>query len=207
VKKRNHRHCQFPLFILFFVASISCNLSYPQGYGAINGKVIDKRTNVPVPHVNIYLSQTTIGTPSELDGSYTIYNIPAGSYKLIFNHVGYQLKLISVQIPANQLTEINVKLEEYVFSGEEMIVFDSLPKNWSKNLEEFQKIFIGSTPNSPYCKIINPEVLNFSYLSSNNFLCASSDSVILIENMALGYSIRVRLVSFEKKLKPSIQFS
>jgi hypothetical protein len=161
--------------------------------------VSDTHSKESLAHVNIYLSGTTIGAPSELDGSYQISKIPPGIYDLVFDHIGYNLKVISVQIIPNKVIEINSKLQKKVFSGEEVIVYESTPKAWKANLEKFQKIFIGSTKNAEKCKIINPEVLNFEYQSEYDLLSARSDSLIIVENLALGYRIKVRLLSFLKK--------
>jgi outer membrane receptor protein involved in Fe transport len=69
--------------------------------GKLSGKVLDKKTNEPVIGANIVIFERInsdgiaekmsrpIGCASELDGSYTILNIPSGMYNVKCSYVGY----------------------------------------------------------------------------------------------------------------------
>lgn len=87
----------------------------------ITGAVLSN--NERVPFVNIYLSKTKIGTNSDENGSYSLQNIPAGTYTLVLSCIGYQTKTIKLTFKKNQkiqrdfsLIEDN-SLDEIVVSG------------------------------------------------------------------------------------------
>lgn len=71
----------------------------------------------PVPGVNIFIQGTTVGTISDLDGSYKI-TVPGPDAVLIFSSIGY--KTFSATV-GNQ-TIINVSLEEDVTALGEVVV-------------------------------------------------------------------------------------
>ncbi len=77
-----------------------------------------------------------------------------------------------------------------------VVVEAKKPVEWEKNLKKFMKMFIGSTENAKKTRILNPEVLDFETNSEGTFL-AYSDSIIKIENNALGYDLDIVLEDFQ----------
>jgi hypothetical protein len=73
----------------------------------------------------------------------------------------------------------------------------SSPDEWRKLLPLFLHEFLGRSSNASKTHILNPHVINLARDSSSHFLIASSDSVIRVENNALGYQLSVVLSSFE----------
>jgi len=94
--------------------------------GKLTGIVTDKKTGEALPFVNVILEGTTIGAQSDLDGKYTILNIPPGIYKVRFAYVGYQSTVvqnihISIDLTTNQnaaLSESTVELAAIVVQGD-----------------------------------------------------------------------------------------
>ena len=94
--------------------------------GKLTGIVSDKKTGEALPFVNVILDGTTIGAQSDLDGKYTILNIPPGTYKVRFAYVGYQSTVvqnvhISIDLTTNQnaaLSESAVELAAIVVQGD-----------------------------------------------------------------------------------------
>ncbi len=82
----------------------------------VSGKVVDGK-NQPVPGVSVIITGTTHGTVTNIDGVYTITNVPDNA-KLKFSFVGMKTQEIEV---AGQ-TVINVVLKEDVESLEEVVV-------------------------------------------------------------------------------------
>jgi CDP-glycerol glycerophosphotransferase (TagB/SpsB family) len=68
--------------------------------------------------------------------------------------------------------------------------------DWKKNYEQFKKDFIGITENAKYCKVLNPHVLDLTYIRRKQTLEASSDEFLVVENNALGYRTKFLLNSF-----------
>ncbi len=71
------------LFALLSVTSSSF------GAGRIKGRVTDKQTNEPLVGANVQIVGTTYGAATGPDGFYTIFEIPAGVYRLTVRYVGY----------------------------------------------------------------------------------------------------------------------
>jgi len=90
--------------------------------GRIEGYVLDNLTTDPLPGANIYLEGTAFGAATDLDGKYIIPNVPAGSYKLIVNYVGYQDKIIDITVEEGETLKQNVALDFQVIEGETIVV-------------------------------------------------------------------------------------
>ena len=87
----------------------------------LSGKTTSK--GKALPFANIYLSNSKLGTYSNLNGVFELRNIPNGTYTLIASSVGYQSKSMKISFSGNQnltqnfdLNEDNV-LDEVVISG------------------------------------------------------------------------------------------
>jgi TonB-linked SusC/RagA family outer membrane protein len=83
----------------------------------VTGTVLDAKTNEPLIGVNIVFQGTTIGASTDIDGVYTL-NVPSLDGTLLFRYIGF----VSQEIPINGNTVINIRLEEEVIYGEELIV-------------------------------------------------------------------------------------
>jgi TonB-dependent SusC/RagA subfamily outer membrane receptor len=81
----------------------------------ISGRVI--AGGEPLPGVNIFIQGTTVGTISDLDGSYKL-TVPGPDAILIFSSIGYKTQQVTV---GNQTT-IDITLEEDVTALGEVVV-------------------------------------------------------------------------------------
>lgn len=99
--------------ILFGVLCVPLN-TFSQ---TITGTVVDAATNEPLIGVNIFLEGTSIGTTTNLDGEYSL-NVPSLEGTLVFRYVGFVTK----EVPINGNTVINVRLNEDVIYGSELVV-------------------------------------------------------------------------------------
>ncbi|MBP0902613.1 TonB-dependent receptor domain-containing protein [Mariniflexile gromovii] len=107
------------LLLLLFTATIS----YGQNTGSVVGKLTDKEYNdEPLAFANVLIKGTTKGTTSDIDGLYSIENLEAGSYTVIFSFVGYETQEIPVTIVANKVTEVNVPMGASAASLSEVII-------------------------------------------------------------------------------------
>jgi len=69
----------------------------------VQGHVFDAETNTPLPGANVFLANTTKGTSSGLDGSFTLASLPAIRLKLVVSFVGYKTQIFEV-LPGQPLT-------------------------------------------------------------------------------------------------------
>ena len=57
--------------------------------GAISGLITDAQTGEPVVGVSVLVEGTSLGASTDVDGRYTIINVPVGTYTLKMSSVGY----------------------------------------------------------------------------------------------------------------------
>ena len=99
-----------------------------QNVGKLAGIVKAAETGEPLPGANIQIVGTKLGAATDLDGIYYILNIPPGKYELSASMIGYKtMKVIDVIVNAGRTTNINFKLEEEVFEGQEVVVTAERP--------------------------------------------------------------------------------
>ena len=73
--------------------------------GLVRGHVYDAETGEPVSFSNVILQGTTIGTNTDLDGFFTLTQVPVGTYTLEVSFIGYE----------NATTEVNLKEDDVVY--------------------------------------------------------------------------------------------
>ena len=56
----------------------------------IKGHVADKQTGEPMTGATIQIIGTSFGTVADMDGNYTLSNIPNGVYTLLVKYIGYK---------------------------------------------------------------------------------------------------------------------
>jgi hypothetical protein len=150
-----------------------------------------------VANTNVYLSSSTIGTNTGPDGKYVLANIRSGVFQLVASRVGYKVESKSVQITQEGTLRVDFSLPPVTLQGEEVQVLAHVDSEWRRLLADFGKAFIGEGPNAGECALLNPEVLDFKMDRGSDLLVASTDSVLRIDNRALGYKLYARLSLFE----------
>ena len=84
----------------------------------ISGTVTNAETGEPIPGVSIVVqSQTTIGTTTDMDGSYS-FEVPSDAETLVYSFVGMQTK----EVPINGRSTIDVEMQPEVEEMEEVVV-------------------------------------------------------------------------------------
>jgi hypothetical protein len=178
---------------MFFLQVIHAQV---QKRASITGTVIDAETERPVSFTNVYISGTTYGSATSENGEYEIKNVPPGMYRLIFQHLNYDIFLQDFEITTEASIEINAELKAKILESEKIEVVTKYPREWRKRLETFTQEFIGKSENAYNCEIINPEVLEFNYDTDEKRLEAYTDSLLYVENRSLGYKIELVLEKF-----------
>jgi hypothetical protein len=161
------------------------------------GEVLEGVHLTPIENANVFLADTRFGTSTGSDGSFRIDNIPPGSYTLVVSRVGYQLQTRHIYVPDGNSLIPPFFLNEQSLQTEEVQTTAATPIEWKKLLRLFERAFVGRTSNASETKLLNPEVLNLRRDSISHRLIASSDSIIRVENTALGYRIYLLMPDFE----------
>lgn len=160
----------------------------------LNGIVKDAETDENLRNANVYLSNTTIGTSTDSTGQFTMTTIPPGVFDLVVSLIGYERQIIAIQAISSETLYYNIKLTPILIQTNEIIVTADQPKEWQNNLSKFSTIFLGKSDFTNRCIIVNPEILNFSLL--NDTLIAQTNSIVIVDNKALGYRLYIALKEF-----------
>lgn len=170
-----------------------CLDSQAQNLYSITGTVKDKKGET-MPGAGIYLSGYTIATVANQDGKFSLNKLKPGSYEVVVQMVGYLPYSKSVII-ADRSVDISIILSENTVQLNEVVI--RADPNRERNLQVFKDFFIGKTPNSAKCKILNPQVLYIKYDGDHNILTVTSNEFLVVENKALGYRLKYMLNLFE----------
>lgn len=78
--------------------------------GEVRGIVTDAN-NQPLPGVNVFFPQLNRGVATNPNGTYSLKNIPSGTYTLTFSYIGYGSQNKRVTITDGETTTLNVTLK------------------------------------------------------------------------------------------------
>ena len=78
------------LLLFFLITSMSVSAQ-------LKGTITDIDNN-PIPYVNIYIENSYEGTTSNENGDYELALSKAGSYKVVFQFLGYKTQTSSIDI-------------------------------------------------------------------------------------------------------------
>jgi hypothetical protein len=170
-----------------------CLTSFGQNLFSISGKVTDKKGET-LPGAGIYLSGYTIATVTNNDGKFSLNKLKPGSYEVVVQMMGFLPYSKSVII-SDRSVDISIILAENTVQLQEVVI--TADPNRERNLQIFKDFFIGKTPNSEKCKILNPQVLYIKYDGDHNVLSVTSNEFLIVENKALGYRLKYMLNLFE----------
>lgn len=173
----------------------------------ISGTLLDKEKKEPLPNVNIYISNTIWGTSSNSNGSFKISSIIPGNHEIVFSMIGYETHSQFCKITDSSKIFIRIEMVPKVYDFEEVTVTAERPEQWFDDLEEFKDKFLGYSPYSYECKIVNEYDINFTH-PEEEVLVAESDNVIEVINYTLGYNVKCEIGRFEyNRAKKALWYS
>ncbi|CAL2058210.1 TonB-dependent receptor [Tenacibaculum sp. 190524A05c] len=93
---------------LLLIALVSiCQLAFAQSKGTVTGTVTDKEmNNESLPFASVFIKGTTIGTNTDMDGTYTI-SVAPGNHIIVFSFVGYQTIEKPITVEADKTITVN----------------------------------------------------------------------------------------------------
>lgn len=161
----------------------------------LKGRIVDAQTNEPLAFASVYYNNTTIGVQSDIKGVFSIKSIGL-QVEMVISYVGYE----TLTFPINESyvgRTLVFKLAPKVNEMKAFQVSSKRGKAWYQNLEVFKRLAIGTTYFANECKILNPEVLQFSYDTATFTMRASADEPLKLEHKAFGYKISYTLNQYE----------
>jgi len=63
--------------------------------GKIAGRILDAETGDGLPGANVQIVGTSLGAATDVDGNFTILNVPPGTYKIKISFIGYQSVVVN----------------------------------------------------------------------------------------------------------------
>ncbi len=108
-------------------------------YGQIDGIVVDKETNKPIPFVNIWVENIDVGTSSDNEGNFHLIDSVINR-NLIVSSVGYETQKISIKN-----SPITILLQPKIYELKEVTV----------NPKKSQKAEIGTFKKSKIISFYN----------------------------------------------------
>jgi iron complex outermembrane receptor protein/hemoglobin/transferrin/lactoferrin receptor protein len=111
------------LFALFLI--IPCAFSFGQStYGTIKGVVLDGEKE-PLAGANILLPNLERGASTDHQGGFTIAQLPAGTYKVVVDFIGYASQMQTINVKADETSRIHFTLHQSVFETEPIVITGS----------------------------------------------------------------------------------
>ena len=111
--------------------------------GTVQGTVTDANQQ-PLPGLNVALEGTALGSITGVDGTFTISNVPSGTYQLIASGVGYQTQGRDVTIASGEALTLDVTMRESLTQLQEVEIVGR-PETTYRN----EVSFIGSKTATP----------------------------------------------------------
>ncbi|MFD1095779.1 TonB-dependent receptor [Salegentibacter chungangensis] len=120
--------------------------AYSSAYSqnSFSGIVKDLDTGEPIFSATVYFPQLEKGTVTEMDGSFSLSNLPEGKYKLVISTVGYASFSEEIRVPSEtrsfSLKPAAVEMEEVIISTPfHQLQSDNVMKVERENMKELNK--------------------------------------------------------------------
>ncbi|MFQ5630135.1 MAG: carboxypeptidase-like regulatory domain-containing protein, partial [bacterium] len=118
------------LLFIFIAGASFCFAGTPMPgiYGKIAGRVVDADNNEPLPGANVIIEGTTLGGAADVNGYFTILQIPPGTYSVVAKMIGYtDHKQTSVRVRVDLTSKVDFSLRAGVIAGEEVTIVAERP--------------------------------------------------------------------------------
>lgn len=166
----------------------------------VKGKITDEQTGEPLPFANVFISNTTFGSTTDIDGNFEISGQLPQNFELAASFIGYYTKFRNIALSGRNSVTVNFDLTPKVDQLDEIQLKSRRDKKWERNLKRFERVFLAvlDDPFLKKSKITNPWILDFQQGREGGmrYFAATAQDPILIENEALGYHIEYHLQRF-----------
>jgi len=106
------------VFLIF-----SVNPIYSGTTGKISGTITDKVTGQPLIGVNLIVQGTNLGAATDLEGRFTILEVPPGTYDVQVTYIGYRKVIVNdVRVFIDQTAKLDLALEPETLQLNELVV-------------------------------------------------------------------------------------
>ncbi len=88
----------------------------------LTGSVTANHSGIQVPGAEVYITDLKIGTVADEHGEYKLKNIPAGTYVISVQAVGFGTMLQTVKVAEKGSTTVNFVMSHTTYTGNEIVV-------------------------------------------------------------------------------------
>ncbi|MDX9847567.1 MAG: TonB-dependent receptor [Tenuifilaceae bacterium] len=137
---------------IFIVALLALSIGSltAQNTGTIQGKIVNKQSNEPVPFANIVIWGTNIGASSDFDGNFLFTGLQPGFVELRVFAIGFSLYVSSsIQVTNARTAFIEIQLEETATEIEGVVVKASPFRRSEESPVSLQRIGIAEIEKNP----------------------------------------------------------
>ncbi|GAA4087596.1 carboxypeptidase-like regulatory domain-containing protein [Mucilaginibacter panaciglaebae] len=174
---------------LFAFILIHVNI-YAQATYTISGTVKNNKGEL-LQAATVFIAGSEKAVATDTEGYFKFVNLAPGTYQLVVNMLGYAPAKRNVILKdAPETVMLSLAPKEIMLN--EVNIGDKSQRK--KYIKTFTDAFMGESSNVKYCKILNPELLEFS--TARGVLKATTPDFLVIENGALGYRIKYLLKTF-----------
>jgi len=96
------------LALLFLFVHLTVN---GQNNATVKGSVLSE-SGAALEAASVAIEGTTKGTITDINGAFTISNIPSGTYNLVISSIGYETYKKSISLSAGEVSNFDIKLKE-----------------------------------------------------------------------------------------------
>ncbi len=107
--------------LLIMVVGVPTALSAQAG-GTISGQVVDDVTSQPLANVQVFVAGTSLGTLTNVQGRYSLANVPAGTAELRASRLGYASLTQTVTVSAGAAAAVDFRLTTSAVALDEVVV-------------------------------------------------------------------------------------
>lgn len=119
---------------------IFSSILFAQEKGNVTGKVIDSKTGEEIIGANVFLEGTNYGAATDIEGKYSINNIPAGIFNLNISYLSYsKTQIKAVEIISGKTISVNAALVPEAISVDEIVITDKRDNSYESALLNQQK--------------------------------------------------------------------
>ena len=178
------------LFLCFLGLSFVSAGVFAQEGQTVSGIVTNEKDE-PLKGATVFIGGSERIMPTDENGRFNFGHIPAGSFRLSVQMIGYSPLTRNIVIKNAPITA-ELKMKVKAINLEQVTIGNKRAR--ARNLRLFEREFLGQSANGRQSTILNPQVISFS--TKRGLLMAESDDFLVIENKRLGYRIRYLIKDF-----------
>lgn len=182
--KINHLYC---LILILFSSA---------GYAQINinGKVVNGADDTPLTNASVYFNNTILGTYTDDQGYFSFETIRLINTEMVVSCPGYELMVYKPNAAEIDGKRIVFKLKRAEKATASPLKLSDIMRK--RYLDVFKQFFLGVTEEAVKCTIGNEEDIYFTEGENREVINAHADIPLIINNVMLGYKVKVDLVDF-----------